>query len=278
MTPRCLFISTVTNEFLTCRQRLSEDLRFPDVIAQNQEAYIAKLPSGISILVKLDDYISQCDAVIHLIGHQTSKDGSAASKDSVDDLFIRHSNFAIVVGLSDDDLRKLSYTQWEAWLAYYHIKTKRPQLKLIIATPTAAFKPDNPADPATAHAQKDSQARHEKELRSRSRYAGIPFSDEKDLSIQVLRALKDILPSLQPAQKIAPSRLVSRHTSSTFIGRETELALLDAAWAGMKPDTDAAGPEPWNVNLLSLIAWGGVGKTASTVRGNSEPSGRTWGR
>lgn len=247
-----IFISTVSNEFKTCRERLGEDLRFPEVDVQTQEQNITKLAAGQTILIKLDDYIAQCDAVIHLIGQQTSKDGTPASKDAVDDLLRRHKDLPGVIGLREDELRTLSYTQWEAWLALYHRKTKRPDLRLIIATPTAAFVPDHPADAATAHAQKLSQAWHEKELQQRGRYTEISFEDPKDLSIAILRALKDILPAQQPQQRIAPTRLISRHTAADFLGRDKELALLDAAWNQKLGTT----------NLLSIIAWGGVGKTA----------------
>lgn len=246
-----LFISTVTNEFLTCRQRLSRDLRFPGVTAENQDEYVAKLAAGHSILLKIDDYIAGCDAVIHLIGSQTSTDGRAASKDAVDDLLRRYADFSLGVGLTEAELRTLSYTQWEAWLAYYHIKKTNPNLRLLLATPSYAFVPDHPPDPATATDQGDSQVWHAAALRKRARYPEIAFADERDLSIEILRALRDLLPAQEPYQKIAPSRLVSRHTASDFLGREDELALLDDAWS-----RDAT------VNVFCIIAWGGVGKTA----------------
>ena len=246
-----LFISTVTNEFKKCRVRLSEVLRSPDVVAENQEEYIATHPSGHSILIKLDDFIKDCHAVIHLIGKQTSKDGSPAEPEAIDDLLIRYPDFSTTTGLTEAALRNLSYTQWEAWLAYYHIKTTRPRLKLLIATPKAEFHPDNPPHPGSAFQQEQSQAWHQKELQSRVRYSEIEFGDDKDLSIAALKALKNILPASQPNQKIHPTRLVSRHTSSDFLGRESELALLDKAWV----DSPV-------VNHVSIIAWGGVGKTA----------------
>jgi tetratricopeptide (TPR) repeat protein len=246
-----IFISTVSNEFKTCREQLALDLRFPDVDVQTQEQNITQLAAGQTILIKLDDYIAQCDAVIHLIGQQTSTDGSPASKAAVDDLLGRHADLPGVVGLGEAELRTLSYTQWEAWLALYHRKTKRHDLLLIIATPTAAFVPDHPADAATAHAQKLSQAWHEKELQQRGHYSEISFEDPKDLSIAILRALKDILPAQQPQQRLAQTRLISRHTAADFLGRDKELDLLDDAWTG-----------PRTTNILSVIAWGGVGKTA----------------
>lgn len=55
-----------------------------------------------------------------------------------------------------------------------------------------------------------------------------------------------------PSQRLAPIRLVARHTAADFLGRDGELGLLDRAWQ----------QQDGVVNLLSLIAWGGVGKTA----------------
>ena len=250
-----LFISTVTHEFLSCRMRLSEDLRFPDVVVENQEEYIAKLASGHSLLIKLDDYIKECHAVIHLLGQQTSKDGRVANADAVEDLLGRYSDFPAITALSAVELRSLSYTQWEAWLAYFHIKKSRPALKLIIATPDHGFSPDNPADAQTALRQKQSQAWHAQELRQRNRYSEISFASTEALSIQILRALKDILPPLQPTQRIAASRIINRHTVDDFIGRETKLEVLDAAWGARN-----------TVNVQCVIAWGGVGKTALLAR------------
>jgi tetratricopeptide (TPR) repeat protein len=49
--------------------------------------------------------------------------------------------------------------------------------------------------------------------------------------------------------KIAPSRIL-RHAPAILFGRERELAALDAAWNERR------------INLYTLVAWGGVGKTS----------------
>jgi hypothetical protein len=250
MPHRRIFISTVSHEFLTCREQLASDLRFPDVDVQTQEQNVTALAAGQTILIKLDDYIAQCDAVIHLIGQQTSEDGRTASKEAVNDILRRHADLPAVIGLSEDELRLLSYTQWEAWLAYYHRKTKHAGLKLVVATPATVFVPDHPADAATTHGQKLSQAWHEKELKQRGIYSEITFTDNRDLSIAILRALRDILPAQQPPQRHAPSRIL-RHAPERLFGRESEMAALDAAWKAKD-----------HVNIYTLVAWGGTGKTS----------------
>ncbi len=49
--------------------------------------------------------------------------------------------------------------------------------------------------------------------------------------------------------KLAPSRL-TRHAARNFFGREQELEFIDQAWADS------------GIHVFSLVAWGGVGKTA----------------
>jgi transcriptional regulator with XRE-family HTH domain len=64
-------------------------------------------------------------------------------------------------------------------------------------------------------------------------------------------------------RKIAPSRIF-RHAARVLFGREKELAALDAAWA--KP----------NLNVYTLVAWGGAGKTslvAEWVKSRFEANG-----
>ena len=60
-----IFLSTVTAEFRSYRDALRRDLDRPNVTVKVQEDFIA---SGSETLDKLDDYIRQCDAVIHLVG------------------------------------------------------------------------------------------------------------------------------------------------------------------------------------------------------------------
>lgn len=58
---------------------------------------------------------------------------------------------------------------------------------------------------------------------------------------------------LSIAPKIAPSRLST--PSDVLVGREAERAALDAAWSG-----------PTKKNVVTIVAWGGTGKTALVAR------------
>ncbi len=66
--------------------------------------------------------------------------------------------------------------------------------------------------------------------------------------------------SLPGPDKISTAKLPS--TSPDLFGREKELALLDAAWSHPPLSTTGEGRGGGKTNVLSLVAWGGVGKTA----------------
>ncbi len=61
------FISAVSREFGSYRDALAEELDFPDVRVETQEKFISR---GRETLLKLDDYILMCDAVVHIVGDQ----------------------------------------------------------------------------------------------------------------------------------------------------------------------------------------------------------------
>lgn len=60
--------------------------------------------------------------------------------------------------------------------------------------------------------------------------------------------------------KISTAKLPS--ASPDLFGRETELAALDAAWDPLPPLPGEGRGGGQKTNVLSLVAWGGVGKTA----------------
>jgi hypothetical protein len=60
-----LFISAVTSEFRSYRDELRRKLKRPNIDVHVQDDFIS---TGTETLDKLDSYISECDAVIHLVG------------------------------------------------------------------------------------------------------------------------------------------------------------------------------------------------------------------
>jgi hypothetical protein len=121
-----LFLSTVSAEFLSYRDRLRHLLTRPNVEVRVQEDFIV---TGDETLEMLDTYIQGCDAVIHLVGDMT---GAMARPQSVAAIAARYPGLASRLPLGEflqPEGPCLSYTQWEAWLALWHGK------KLFIATP-----------------------------------------------------------------------------------------------------------------------------------------------
>jgi tetratricopeptide (TPR) repeat protein len=83
--------------------------------------------------------------------------------------------------------------------------------------------------------------------KGRKRAKPLSFASGPDAGAPDISAAKTRHAGPSP-QKVAPTRL--RHSAETLIGRETELARLDAAWAD--PAT----------RVLTIVAFGGVGKTS----------------
>ena len=71
-----IFLSTVSAEFRSYRDALRHDLTRPNVSVAVQEDFIV---TGTETLDMLDDYIQQCDAVIHLVGDMTGALAQAPS-------------------------------------------------------------------------------------------------------------------------------------------------------------------------------------------------------
>jgi hypothetical protein len=104
----CFFISCVSDEFASYRDALRAVLDRPLVRVETQETF---LPQGDRTLPMLEDYIRQCDAVIHLFGERTgaAHNGGVASKVNVDALLTAHPDLPAKLGVEEAFLRKLSY-------------------------------------------------------------------------------------------------------------------------------------------------------------------------
>ncbi|MCO6453686.1 MAG: tetratricopeptide repeat protein [Pirellulaceae bacterium] len=242
-----LFLSCVTREFGSYREVLAADLELPGVRVEWQERFRAY---GDRTLLMLDDYIQACDAVIHLVGDQA---GVAASQANLAAILKRYGYERLEqdLGLSPDVIQSLTYTQWEAWLAVLHRR------KLYVCTPAAEAARDSiAADPVQADQQRQCQQRHLQLLRQQGRYAenACRFSDASRLSVALLRALREVLPS--PAVPVSPDLPPS--IGRLFKGREQWLVRLrEALWPLADQQVDARRVAVWGV--------GGLGKTRLAV-------------
>jgi hypothetical protein len=129
-----IFLSTVTDEFGSYRDALRRSLDRQNVTVKAQEDFIA---TGTETLDMLDEYIRQCDVVIHLVGDMI---GAMAQAPSVALIRQRYPDFGErlppLASFLEPGGPLLSYTEWEAWLALYH------QRRLIIAVPESGAQRD----------------------------------------------------------------------------------------------------------------------------------------
>jgi tetratricopeptide (TPR) repeat protein len=229
--PDGVFISCVSDEF----ER--EGAPFPGLRGQLR-GYLARTRCNVRVqedfpqvavdtVQKLADEIALCSVVIHLVG---AKAGAIADPAAVAQYLKAEPNFLSQhpqLRADLGDCSDISYTQWEAFIALHH------GIKLLVyATDQAA-----------------AQQPHLDRLVLGRRYA-TPIKDDTDLLGQLIGDLHDILPAVPKlTRKIAGTQL-QKHAPRVLFGREAELATLDAAWA------------TGTLNIYTLVAWGGAGKTS----------------
>ncbi len=173
-----LFLSAVSDEFCDYREHLRSDLTLKDVEVKTQEDF--KDP-GTGTLEKLDRYIADCDAVVHLVGEMT---GAIAMDPSTE--FIASKNPSVANKLPPlkevlDKRLDVSYTQWEAWLALYHSK------RLVIAEADRAA----PRAPhfAPTDASRAAQQVHLRRLSVMERFPSCTFTSSDNLAKYILGGL-----------------------------------------------------------------------------------------
>ncbi|GLT24638.1 hypothetical protein GCM10007933_41270 [Zoogloea oryzae] len=238
-----VFLSTVSAEFRSYRDALRHSLDRPNVTVKVQEDFIA---TGTETLDMLDQYIRQCDVVIHLVGDMT---GAMAQAPSVAAIRTNHPDFATKLPVADfleTNSPPMPYTQWEAWLALHHGK------RLIIAAP----EPDAPRDPGCAPTPEQiaAQQAHLARLASVERFPGIRFRSVDHLATEVWRSgLLDMLVAAGLGRRV--DCLPYASLGALFMGRDADLDAL-AAHLGPAP-TSAEHPTA----CMALWGLGGIGKT-----------------
>jgi hypothetical protein len=114
-----VFLSAVSDEFRAYRDQLAHDLTRQNVSVKVQEDFKGL---GGDTLDKLDVYIAECDAVVHLVGDMC---GAVVDERQQRALLAEHANLSEKLSQLGEALATdvcLPYTQWEAWLALYHGK------------------------------------------------------------------------------------------------------------------------------------------------------------
>ena len=178
-----IFLSTVSDEFRRYRDLLRSDLTRHNVEVKVQEDF---KDLGGETLDKLDVYIADCDAVVHLVGDMT---GSYPGERGLSALLAKYPDLPAKLpplGAALKDGVGVSYTQWEAWLALYHGKL----LLIERAAETAERGPKYcPTD-----ASRTAQDAHLARLRAAERHPGCTFTSPDSLAKYVFgSAILDLL-------------------------------------------------------------------------------------
>lgn len=240
-----LFISCVSNEFAHYRDAMRRDFARPNLTAKIQEDFYA---GGMPTLQKLDEYIRNCDAVIHLCGDMT---GSLANPVSLEYIKNKYPDFATrfpALAPIINGEEQLSYTQWEAWLAAYHKKI------LLIAKPTQEA-PRHSTYRLDA-GQQHQQEQHIGRLRKHGSYDEIKFSTTDELIKELYRS--SLLELFAKLPKTKPINLPYHSIGDLFKGREDEMNKLFNSLT-------AAHSQPAAIIGNTIHGLGGIGKTRMAV-------------
>jgi tetratricopeptide (TPR) repeat protein len=160
-----------------------------------------ELVQGTSdLLGTLDQEIQSCDFEIHIIGDAA---GARPRENELEKLRARHPGFLDAYQKLKEHLQawnRISYTQWEAYLAFHHDK-KRLIFK---AEQTAPRNPEYVIDPE----EKEAQAAHLSGIRSLGEHYQFIHS-QSDLVIKTIRSILTSQ-SIEPSTGIDPKELASR--------------------------------------------------------------------
>jgi hypothetical protein len=243
-----LFLSCVSDEFGDYRDELRRALTRPNVEIKIQEDFQAM---GGDTLSLLETYVESCDVVVHFIGDMS---GSTPKATSVDDLLKRRPELAARLGdkgMARQALARLTYTQWEAWLAIGFNKDGAKE-NLVVVTPALGVK--RGAKFAPTDDTRASQADHLKWLRAINVYPGKPFANADNLVARVFgSAVLDALNKAAVGSITKPRNLPFASLSGLFAGRDEDLADLHTALLGAK-----GAP-------VALCGLGGIGKTRLAI-------------
>ena len=242
-----LFLSCVSDEFGDDRDALRRALTRPNVEIKIQEDFQNR---GGDTLALLEDYIESCDVVVHLAGEMA---GSAPASSSVDDLLRRRPELAARLaekGMDREAFGRLTYTQWEAWLAIGFNKDGARK-NLVIVTPAFGVKRGAKFAPTRLCARvpgRSSRAAQGDRLLSRE-----AVHQRRQSCRACFRVRGSGRPQESAGSVTKPRNLPFASLGGLFAGRDEDLADLHTALLGAK-----GAP-------VALHGLGGIGKTRLAI-------------
>ncbi|MCA9117150.1 MAG: hypothetical protein KDA79_18895, partial [Planctomycetaceae bacterium] len=241
-----LFLSAASAEFGDLREQMADDAQTKHSEVKHQGNFAS---SGTKLLEKLDDYIRTCDAVIHLIG---CRSGSVANPVGVQAMLTRYPDLPGRLPWLREELERsehrLTYTQWEAYLALYH-----RILCLVFCTPETTAWPENSA---LDDEQAELQRLHLSRLKAINHDCHT-VKDRSELRLDVVKSLLD--PFGWNGRLASPGNLPFRSIGSLFKGRDWFLESL------RNQLTQQTGSTAAIVAPHALHGLGGVGKTRTAI-------------
>ena len=276
---RQVFLSAVSSEFRRCREQLCSDLSGPDMpwrVAEQAEFAVG----GCTLLEKLDQYIRESSAVIHLIGDAVGACGKPLEVEAYlranPGFLERYPHARSLIG----DGLHLSYTQWEAYMALHH------QIPLFVFCPTADYA-ERAVGFVPSVEDKTAQQSHFNTLRS----LGIDrseFGSNLRLSCMTLRSLsgfisrsgasleRDFATSLEDIANVRESNLESRteeHSGVAVLPFHLEVALPTHFVAGQTYRIEFHAREPGRTPLEDIEVEMELGTSKVSARLDLLPKG-----
>ena len=247
-----IFISCVSGEFGAYRVELAKYFRRADCDVRVQEDF-AQVPEDT--IQKLDAYIRNCDAVVHILGKGCgafADDAAVAAYLSEEPEFLE-----AMKQVGDFKKLKLSYTQWEAFLAAYHGKSLfvyQATKPITDGHPTRAsgFDVDwPPFEPKPGDDELIAQHCERLKVMPTRRYTS-PFRDLVDICGQFIGDLHKIIGVRKHTATQGATEFRAYHPQKVpayFSGRHEELRQLDERLKAASP------------SVVVVIGFGGQGKS-----------------
>ncbi|TWU08223.1 DUF7779 domain-containing protein [Stieleria varia] len=229
-----IFLSCASGEYKPIRVMLADDLRSDAYEVRSQEDLAAL---GGKLLSLIDDQVRECSGVVHLVGVSS---GETPKPKEVEQLQRSYRDFGGVTGLSEQQIQRLTYTQWEAWLAIYH---KIPCFVFVeeVALEATLIEP---------------QSSHWSALREHGHH-WIPFSDREDLRTKAITKLHRFFErTIRQSSESRIENLPYPSIDTLLKGRQADLGQLQDRLAPQHSRT---------VSLSSIHGLGGIGKTRLAV-------------
>jgi hypothetical protein len=180
--------------------------------------------------------ISDCDAVIHLVGFRFGTEPGPASEP------------------------RRSYTQME-----FHIAREMHKPVYVFLSNDASLRDPPKLDEAPENAQLVAlQLAHRQAVRD-TNHLYYFFKDKAELCL-----LAAEIPPVQAARRVVDISRIIRYAPSELVGRDDELQVLDQAWSKVRR---AEGPRP---RILTFVALGGEGKTSLVAKWVAALASQDW--